>query len=398
MKVTAFVSILHFFLHLRVYYWFQGSSQSSDLHAVRDYAFLIMILTALESITWIIGINFVPVSSPDRYLVFVFGILFSLRIPRSFLQNDFHAACSKRGVLFILLLGFVLQNIVLVASPFFEYQAPTHQQYVFLALALFLLFCIKLLYVDDSYSVAPTDHALLVGRIAGFLYHLGQFGLLLSTTTLGAGLNLLTHSYLASTESLPVKAKNLVCAGFSAVFICIAFIKSLHVRRVPIDKTHKMLFYAAYATQLIVIVMVVFISVLMCMDKNGLIGYLMLNEIEMLSVLVGMALFVLMVSWLDEGIELRLYGSSSASEGSAHDYRIHPFGLWFCFKAREPDFLLPPVRGPDQSEKRRMSHLSPLLTDNQTNIFGSSLYGSLKPEGVDDSKKRTVTFDEHRMA
>lgn len=397
MKITAFVSILHFFLHLRVYYWFRGSPAASGLLAVRDYAFLIMTMTALESITWIIGILFVPVSSPYRYLVFVFGILFSLRIPRSFLQNDFHAACSKRGVLFILLLGFVLQSIVLVATPFFEYQSPSNLQYVFLALVLFLLFCIKLLYVDDSFSITPTDHALLVGRSAGFLYHTGQFGLLLSTTTLGAGLNLLTHSYLASTESLPDKAKNLVCAGFSALIFCIAFIKSLHVRRVPINRSHKMLFYAAYATQLLVILAVVYMSAQMCMVKNGLIGFLVLNEIEMLSVLLGMALFVLIVSWLDEGIELSLYGS--ASEGSAHDYRIHPFGIWFCFKSPvNPDPSLPKVDEPNQSDKQRMAHLSPFVTESEGNIFGSdNLYGSFGNEDFNNDLKNPPVFEEHAV-
>ena len=33
-----------------------------------------------------------------------------------------------------------------------------HLQYAFLFLACFLLFMIKLLYVDDTYTIAPHDH------------------------------------------------------------------------------------------------------------------------------------------------------------------------------------------------------------------------------------------------
>ena len=88
MKMAVFVSILHFLLHLRVYHWFKDTPFSSNLHAVRQYAILIMTMTFLESVTWIIGINFVD--EDYRFIVFIIGIIFSIRIPRSFLQNDFH--------------------------------------------------------------------------------------------------------------------------------------------------------------------------------------------------------------------------------------------------------------------------------------------------------------------
>ena len=34
---------------------------------------------------------------------------------------------------------------------------------------------VKLLYVDDTYSIAPQDHALLYNRAAGFCFHMGNF-------------------------------------------------------------------------------------------------------------------------------------------------------------------------------------------------------------------------------
>ena len=70
-----------------------------------------------------------------------------------------------------------MQSIILVASPFFDYQTPSMEQFFFLGLPCFLLFCIKLLYVDDSFSVDPKDHALLVNRAAGFFFH-GTFTLI----------------------------------------------------------------------------------------------------------------------------------------------------------------------------------------------------------------------------
>ena len=245
------------------------------------------------------------------------------------------AACSKRGVLFILLLGFNLQSIVGDAFAFFNYWEPSWEQYSFLFLACFLLFMIKLLYVDDTYAIAPQDHALLYNRAAGFCFHVGNFALLLFTTVLGSGLNLLTHSFLAAAVALPSDAKNLVCGGFAAVVFSIAFIKSMHIRRVPTDPKHERLFFTAYLTQAVGVIVVVAITARMCFlppDSNNGLALLMRNEIEMLAVLVSFAVILIGISWLDEAIELRLY--TDASEAS--EYRVQPFGIWACFKDDEP--------------------------------------------------------------
>ena len=75
----------------------------------------------------------------------------------------------------------------LVSSTYFNYWDPSWNQYAFLFLACFLLFMIKLLYVNDTNSIAPHDHALLYNRAAGCCFQLGNFALLLFTTVLGAG-------------------------------------------------------------------------------------------------------------------------------------------------------------------------------------------------------------------
>ena len=143
------------------------------------------------------------------------------------------------------------------------------EQYCFLGLCCFLLFCIKLLYVDNSSSLDPKDHALLVNRAAGFLFHIGQLSLLISTTVLGAGLNLLTHSYMAATTALPADCKMLVCGGFTGVILSIGFIKSMHLRRVPLNPSHRQLFYAAYMIQVVVLITVAYATICMSINQIG---------------------------------------------------------------------------------------------------------------------------------
>mmetsp|Transcript_2173 Transcript_2173/g.3998 ORF Transcript_2173/g.3998 Transcript_2173/m.3998 type:complete len:642 (+) Transcript_2173:694-2619(+) len=378
MIVAAFIAMLHFLLHLRVWYWFRDVSQFSEMICVKQYAQYVMALTALEFLTWVVGIISLSETSSLRAYIFLIAIILSFRVPRSFLPNDFHAACSKRGVLFILLLGFVMQSIVLVASPFFDYQMPNSEQYCFLGLVCFLLFCIKLLYVDDSFSVQPSDHALLVSRAAGFFFHIGQLCLLLSTTILGAGLNLLTHSYLAATASLPDNAKALVCNGFAGVVFSIGFIKSMHLRRVPLNPVHRQLFYAAYGTQVVVLIAVVYAT--HSISVNRFTAAAMMNELEMLGTLCSLALFLLIISWLDEAVELNIYG-----EGDAREFRVHPFGLWTCLKPGSPE---PPLI----SDTSKNCHLSTRLKGSNANLFDSQfnlpIYGSVRNVTSEDDEER----------
>jgi len=318
---------------VRVAYWYANAGTDSVGIHVRQYAFYNIGMNLCEIAAWSVGTFYLPEDSQYRWAVFLVGILFSMRVPRAFLANDFHGACSKLSVLFILLLGFLLQNIVLVASPFFNYGQPSMEEYTFLGVACLMLFCIKLLYVDDFGNISDEDHALLVNRWAGFFFYFGQFALLLSTTVLGAGLNLLTRSFLAATEALPNDAKSLTCGGFASVIASIAFIKSMHVRRVPIDGKQQAMFMAAYGIQIIVMVAVVFLSVSMCMlttEDQSFLASLMVDEIQMLSILSGFALCLVVTQWLDEGVELSLYNSTEDSK----QYLVQPFGFWWCLTSQ----------------------------------------------------------------
>lgn len=190
-----------------------------------------------------------------------------------------------------------------------------------------MIFCIKLLYVDDSNTTISTDHALLVNRWAGFFFNIGQFSLLLSTTVMGSGLNLLTHEYLAATAALPGPAKTLVTGGFSAVLFSTFFIKSLNVKRVPTDSFNQALFIGAYMIQALVLLTVVGATASMSIGYTiPFLESMMQYDSVLLFVLSGAAFVVVVLCWLDEGVELILYESAADS----HKYRVHPFGIWWC--------------------------------------------------------------------
>jgi len=115
MMVAAFCAILHCLLHLRIALVFGSSSNNNTdddennnllttetmteqqkrslqelRERVRRYGIFNTCTTLLEAVIWIVGIVLVPVDSHFRWLIFVIGILSSLRLPRAFLANDFH--------------------------------------------------------------------------------------------------------------------------------------------------------------------------------------------------------------------------------------------------------------------------------------------------------------------
>jgi hypothetical protein len=259
----------------------------------------------------------------------------------------------------------MLQSIVVVATDFFEYDTPDWEQYSFIGASCLLLFCIKLLYVDDS-NVLATDHALLVNRAAGLFFNLGQFALLFSTTVLGSGLTLLTHSYLAAAAALPGPAKELVSGGFAGVLLSTAFIKSMHLKRVPRAGHQKALFVGAYIVQLLATVVIAFVSFAMCFGQGGYLQVLMMqNDVELLWILSGFAVFLVALGMLDEGLELAL------QEGE--DLLVHPFGFWCCIFTPEvdmEDILKESAMRPigQTNSGARLSELSPLLGESIANM------------------------------
>jgi hypothetical protein len=178
---------------------------------------------------------------------------------------------------------------------------------------------------------------------------------------------------------LPNDAKNLVCGGLSAVVFSIFFIKCMHIRRVPTDpKHHEQMFLIAYSAQVVGILIVVGITARMCFlpagATYGLFALLMRNEIEMLFVLVIFSVLLLVLSYSDEALELRLY--SDASEASEN--RVRPFGIWTYFSHDEP--LQLEAMALERNRAARLAQRSPLLGASVMSFSGSisgfSMYNS----------------------
>ena len=199
-----------------------------------------------------------------------------------------------------------------------------------------MLFCIKLLYVDDS-DVLAEDHAYMINPMAAFFFNVGQFSLMLSTTVLGSGLNLLTHDYLSATQALMGPSKSMVCGGYAAVLLSTFFFKSLHLKRVPTDRWGQFLFITAYLIQALTLLAVASVAAVMAWGNvSGLLAVLLQSDILLLVALSCATFVVVIMHWLDEGVELALYGS--AEEGRS--YRVHPFGFWWCVKHNEASFAV----------------------------------------------------------
>lgn len=260
----------------------------------------------------------------------------------------------------------------MVATDFFEWETPNWEQYSFIGACCLLLFSIKLLYVDDA-STFAADHALLVNRTAAWFFNIGQFALLFTTTIMGSGLNLLTHSYLAASAALPGPAKNLVCGGFAAVLLSTTFIKSMHIKRVPVDRSQRALFVGAYALQALATLAVAGICAAMCFGEAGYLQVLMENDVELMWVLCGFAVLLVLLNLLDEGLELAL---QEENEQRGTDFLVSPFGFWWCLR---PEVSLDEMMAEEAAAQQsmssrrvsstgRLSELSPLLGESVANM------------------------------
>ena len=111
MGMAMFVAFLHGMLHARVWYWFNSNSATNGdeeggdcvaeeeaevRNSVKRYAIFTTAMNTLEMINWGVGMT-LPLDSTMRGWIFLFGIVLNLRLPRSFMPNDFH---GKLQILF----------------------------------------------------------------------------------------------------------------------------------------------------------------------------------------------------------------------------------------------------------------------------------------------------------
>lgn len=83
------VALLHALLHFRVA-WTTWHDQDTVAGHVKAYAVFNMIMNLAESAVWMVGVVFIPEDAPYRWMIFAAGVVLALRVPRSFLSNDFH--------------------------------------------------------------------------------------------------------------------------------------------------------------------------------------------------------------------------------------------------------------------------------------------------------------------
>jgi len=356
MSMAAFVSIIDFCRHARVLHTYRHISLAAlepapeplsllpslqtkepQRHSALDaqhYAIYVMVMTSAESIIWLYGVNILPNISNQNsiWLVFGVGIALGIRCPKPFIANNFYAAKHKRTQLSSLLVGVVLQNIMAFASAFFHNEKPDSQQYCFLGgICLLLISILLLIRADDTCSNLsnPWDHALLVSRTTAFLFYLGNFSLFFSMVVLGAGLDRLIRNYLSFATLGLSSIQFLVCEGFLGVVLSVTFIKSLHIRTVPVDTSGKqMLRLAHFIFTTVTAVIAVIVATFCFSDLEPLVKFGQ-SDIKLVFALAGASLILVIMSFIDEAIVLALYRESRTnSNGKMYLYRIHPLCFW----------------------------------------------------------------------
>ena len=149
------------------------------------------------------------------------------------------------------------------------------------------------------------------------------------------------------------------------------FIKSMHIKRVPVESTQQALFIGAYVIQVIATIAVATFAFLLSYSQNSFLQMLVQNDVELMWVLSGFAVLLVLLSWLDEGLELALQDGGSDGKDS---FLVSPFGFWWCLHPEvTPEEILAEeaatvpssisVRGRKDSGPR-LSEFSPLLGES----------------------------------
>ena len=118
---------------------------------------------------------------------------------------------------------------------------------------------------------------------------------------------------------------------YLAVLLSTIFIKSMHLKRVPIEPTQRALFIGAYAIQGLATFAVAGFAFLLSYSQGGYLKVLLQNDVELIWVLSGFAVLLVLLSWLDEGLELALQDSGNdGKESGKNSFLVSPFGFWWC--------------------------------------------------------------------
>ena len=152
----------------------------------------------------------------------------------------------------------------------------------------------------------------------------------------------------------------------------------MHIKRVPVAPAQRALFVGAYVIQALATIAVAAIAFLMSFGHGGYLQILLQNDVELMWVLCGFAVVLVLLSWLDEGLELALQGSNENAGKGESAFLVSPFGFWWCLhpevspeeilveEAATAAALSNSVRLSNQrpNSNLRLSEFSPLLSES----------------------------------
>ena len=158
----------------------------------------------------------------------------------------------------------------------------------------------------------------------------------------------------------------------------------MHLKRVPVDPNQRVLFIGAYVIQALATVGVAGFALLLSYGKGSYLQVLLQSDVELMWVLSGFAVLLVLLSWLDEGLELAFQDSIDDGKQDRKDsFLVSPFGFWWCLhpEVTPEEILAEEVAAANamtKSLKRRkssgcrLSEFSPLLSESVAEMKLSS--------------------------
>lgn len=154
----------------------------------------------------------------------------------------------------------------------------------------------------------------------------------------------------------------------------------MHLKRVPIESTPRALFIGAYIIQGLATIAVAVFAFLLSYTEGSYMQFLLQNDVELMWVLSGFAVLLVLLSWLDEGLELALQ-DSDGKENDKDSFLVSPFGFWWCLhpEVTPGEILAEEVAATRMSNSQRgktsgprLSEFSPLLGESVAQMKLSS--------------------------
>lgn len=154
----------------------------------------------------------------------------------------------------------------------------------------------------------------------------------------------------------------------------------MHLKRVPIDPTHRALFVGAYLIQTLATIAVAAFAFYLPYSHHPYLQLLLQSDVELMWALSGLAALLVLLSWIDEGLELALQESAKETDKGS-SFLESPFGFWWCLHpemtpeeilAEEAALSRNSLSRGGKNSGPRLSEFSPLLGESVVQMKLSS--------------------------